>query len=323
MDFEFAPWTEEEWNARFKGKRRYPRSGEMEQSLLGKGGVGSVYRILADDGYYAMKVINTEDLGVDRAQVEEYEEEAKMLRTLKHQHIIQYVRHGIVDSINLCIVLEYATGGSLADRIGMEMSGSADLQVRLVQELADGLNYIHSHKIIHRDLKSSNVLLNGNDLNSMRLKLSDFGLAKQLSTAVSKLSNRGGTPFYSSPEQAQGERYTYSADMWALGCIIVEIVLGEVLKESLWPESKAEKLQKMLQSAAVINPWLAKQAHSLLQQDPSKRMKALELYSVLNLVGPQQCSSIFLCGQAGAGVPLSSADACCLCSCLRLTGCLF
>ena len=281
MDFEFAPWTEHEWEVRFKGKRRYPRSGEKERSLLGRGGVGSVYRILAGGEYCAMKIINTEDLGVDRAQVEEYEEEAKMLRTLKHKHIIQYKRHGIVDSVDLCIVLEYATGGSLADRIGKEISTSADLQVRLVTELADGLHYIHGHSVVHRDLKSSNVLLNGNDLNSMRLKISDFGLAKQLSTAISKLSNRGGTLHYFSPEQARGEKYSFPVDMWAAGCIILEIVLGEVLKEPLWPESKARELHNMLQTAACVNPMLAKQASNLLQQDPSKRTKSWDLYSLL------------------------------------------
>ena len=283
MDFVFAPWAEQEWAARFidLGKRRsrpYPRSGEKERSLLGQGGVGSVYRILVGGEYFAMKVIRivTEELAI-----EEYEEEAKMLQHLKHKHVIQYIRHGIVDAIDLCIVLEYAAGGSLADKIGEEMSANADLQVRLVTELADGLHYIHGHKVMHRDLKPSNILLHGSDLNSMRVKISDFGLAKPLSTAVSKLSHKGGTWNYFSPEQARGEKYSYSADMWAVGCIILDIVVGEGLQGPLWPETKAGKLDKILQGAAGVNPLLAKQASSLLQQDPGKRTKSWDLYSLL------------------------------------------
>ena len=148
-----------------------------------------------------------------------------MLQKLRHKHVVQYVVFFHHDEIYAFLILEYESGGSLADHLAEKMG--ADLQQRLMMELASGLLYLHEQHVIHRDLKSSNDLLAGNELAVMRVKISDFELSSQLSSTVgSKRSSKSGTPHYFSPERGMEKPYDYSADMWAScsSCIFIELV---------------------------------------------------------------------------------------------------
>ena len=279
-DLEHVPWSQEEWNTRFCGRRRYPRSEGQERSLLGKGGFASVYRVRIAGQTFAAKVLDTEDLGFDQAQTAEIQREAKMLQKLKHKHVIQYVSYFHHDDIYIYLILEYAAGGSLQDHLAEDMS--ADLQQRLMRELANGLLYIHEQHVIHRDLKASNILLAGNELSVMRVKISDFGLSCQFSsTLCSKRASKSGSPCYFSPERGLEKQYDYSADMWAVGCIFLELLHKENLKESLWPEHKKDLLLQKLDSATRMNPLLGEQASKLLQHDMRRRIRAFDLYTAL------------------------------------------
>ena len=283
-ELEHAPVNPDEWSKRFRGKRRYPRSGDKERSLLGKGGFGAVYRLRSSDVLYAAKVINLEDLGLDREQATKLEMEANLLQRLDHPHVIKYKGHFYQeDEVEFVLVMEYASGGCLADHIESEMS--SELQLRLMTELASGLNYIHGMKVMHRDLKSSNILLAGDELALSCVKISDFGLSAHLSaTAASKRTSKSGTALYFSPEKGREDPYDYAADMWAAGCILLELLLKESLKQALWPESKKEVLRQKLYTATYRNPHLGKQASYLLQHDPTKRSSAFDLFTALQQV---------------------------------------
>jgi serine/threonine protein kinase len=250
-----------------------------DRSLLGKGGFCSVYRMCSPSSAtpFAVKVLNIEDLGLDEAQTAEIEREATLLQGLKHKHVIQYKGHSFHDEVEFRLVLEYASGGTLADHILEEMS--SDLQLRLMRELACGLLYIHGQNVLHRDLKSSNILLAGSEL---RVKISDFGLSAQLCFTAASKRSIGGTAQYFSPERGQEQSYGFAADMWATGCIVLECLLKEHLKEALWQEHKEAALRHKIDAATVKNPLLGTQASKLLQREAEKRISASQLFSALS-----------------------------------------
>jgi aurora kinase, other len=281
---EYVQWSQLEWEARFSGPnlRPYPNSEGMKRSLLGKGGFASVYRVRIAGQIFAAKVLKMPKLRLNEDQAEEIKKESNILQKLKHKHVIQYTNY-FFDKMYAFLILEYASGGSLADHLTVEMSTA--VQQRLMTELANGLLYIHEQHVIHRDLKSSNVLLVGNELAVMRVKISDFGLSSQLSSTVgSKRESKSGTPFYLSPERGMELPYDYPADMWAAGCIFIEVVLKESLKESLWPPQRKDLLQQKLNDATRRNPILGRQASNLLLHDANKRLCAFKLYTALRQV---------------------------------------
>ena len=281
-DLVYAPWTEPEWKAWFGDKRRYPPAQEVKKrSLLGIGGFCRVYRMCNPSSssatLFAVKTMDTEDLGLDKAQIAEIEREATTLQGLKHKHVIQYIGHFFHDEVEFRLVLEYASGGTLADHVLEEMS--SDLQLRLMRELACGLLYIHGQNVLHRDLKSSNILLTGSEL---RVKISDFGLSAQLCCTAASKRSIGGTAQYFSPERGLEQSYDFAADMWATGCIVLECVLKEHLKEALWPEHKEAVLRLKIDDATMRNPLLGMQASKLLQREAKKRISASQLFSALS-----------------------------------------
>lgn len=81
------------------------------------------------------------------------------------------------------------------------------------------LDYIHSHHVVHRDIKSSNIFLS----TCRTVKIGDFGISKQLNSTQDKAMTLVGTPYYLSPEVCKNEPYTYKADIWALGCVLYEL----------------------------------------------------------------------------------------------------
>lgn len=278
---EYVQWSQPEWEARFSSRRPYPEG--WKRSLLGKGGFASVYRVRIAQQMFAAKVLKRSKLGLSDDQAKEIEKEAKILQNLKHKHVIQYVNF-FHDKIHAFLIMEYATGDSLADHLAEEMSTA--LQLRLMGELATGLLYIHEQHVMHRDLKPTNILLVGNELVSMRVKLSDFGISSQLSSTVgSKRGSKNGTPFYQSPEKMMDPLYDLASDMWSVGCIFLELLQKHVLEESLWQPHKKDLLQQMINAAIRVNPILGNLAAKLLQHDPNKRICAFMLCTALRQVG--------------------------------------
>lgn len=94
---------------------------------------------------------------------------------------------------------------------------------KLTFDLVSALYYLHSHRILHRDLKPQNILLDG----QMNAKLCDFGLARNMTMSTHVLTSIKGTPLYMSPELLEGKPYDHLADLWSLGCIIYESLAGE------------------------------------------------------------------------------------------------
>jgi len=248
------------------------------EKLLGKGAFGEVYlcKHLDLQVWRAIKVVHRGLPGLGSTIYDElyqrFQQEARIGARIKHEHIIQVFDFEKMDDF-LFLVLEYAEGGSLLDRLeSMRESGkwideSEILKIGL--EVAKGLTELHSHQIIHRDLKPSNILFGKNKI----VKIADLGLA-QIPGGMSQRSMMGsmvvmqphpGTPDYMSPEQ----RDKFSAlqppsDVYTLGVILFELLT----RKNPYYEEPGTRVCDIRSS---ISMEISTLIENMLTEDPSQR----------------------------------------------------
>ncbi|TKR59517.1 hypothetical protein L596_029177 [Steinernema carpocapsae] len=146
--------------------------------------------------------------------------EVKVLKMLRHPNIIRFHEHFRNEGA-LNIVMHYAEGGTLEKLIHEQKTPFQENRVMYYfTQVAMALDFMHSKQILHRDLKTQNILLNRRQSIVM---LSDFGISKQL-TMRSVASTVVGTPNYLSPEICEGRSYNQKSDIWSLGCVLFELV---------------------------------------------------------------------------------------------------
>jgi serine/threonine-protein kinase len=201
------------------------RSYRIEREL-GQGGMATVYlaQDLKHDRKVAIKVLRAELAAVIGA--ERFLSEIKTTANLQHPHILPLHDSGEADSF-LYYVMPFIEGESLRDRLSREKQLPVQDAIRIATEVASALDYAHRHRVIHRDIKPENILLHDG-----RALVADFGIALAASKAGgTRMTETGmslGTPTYMSPEQAMGEReITARSDVYALGCVTYEMLLGE------------------------------------------------------------------------------------------------
>ncbi len=192
---------------------------------LGQGGMATVY--LAEDLKHerevALKVLRPElaaVIGADR-----FLAEIKTTANLQHPHILPLFDSGVVDG-TVFYAMPFVEGESLRDRLSREKQLPIADAVRITSEVAGALDYAHRKGVIHRDIKPENILLHDG-----RALVADFGIALAATSADSRMTETGmslGTPHYMSPEQAMGERNLDArTDVYALGCVLYEMLAGE------------------------------------------------------------------------------------------------
>jgi eukaryotic-like serine/threonine-protein kinase len=192
---------------------------------LGRGGMATVYlaRDLKHDRLVALKVLHLElaaTLGPDR-----FLREIRTTARLEHPHILPVFDSGDANGL-LWYTMPYVEGESLRDRLHREVQLPVEDAVRIAREVAEALDYAHRHGIVHRDIKPENVMLGEG-----HARVADFGVAWALESAGgSSLTETGlavGTPAYMSPEQASGGAVDGRSDLYALGCVLYEMLAGE------------------------------------------------------------------------------------------------
>ncbi|XP_076369688.1 mitogen-activated protein kinase kinase kinase 9-like isoform X2 [Tachypleus tridentatus] len=198
---------------------------------IGSGGFGKVYRGIWRKQEVAVKVAHMnsdEDFSVTRENIRK---EAKIYWLLNHSNIVT-LKGVCLTSPNPCLVMEYARGGSL-NRVLVAQKLPPRVIVNWALQIAKGMNYLHYEapiSLIHRDLKSNNVLLNepvkwGN-LEDKILKITDFGLAREFNKTVAMSS--AGTFAWMAPEAINSNKFSKASDVWSFGVLVWELLTGEV-----------------------------------------------------------------------------------------------
>jgi serine/threonine protein kinase len=199
--------------------------------IIGKGGMATVYQAHQPsmDRDVAIKIIASELAG-DPEFVARFEREAQVIARLQHPHILP-----VYDFGQTYLVMRLMEGGNLADELRQGARPVARVR-QLTEQIAAALDYAHLRGIVHRDLKPTNILLD--DLGNAYL--TDFGIAKLLAGGTTGLTATGqvmGTPTYMAPEQWRSEPVDGRTDVYALGVIVYQMLLGQVPFSAETPHS--------------------------------------------------------------------------------------
>jgi serine/threonine-protein kinase len=195
------------------------------EELVGSGGMSSVYR--AHDRLLertvALKILH-EQFGRDDAYVERFRREARAVAQLAHPNIVTVIDRGEQDGRQF-IVFEYVDGMNLKELMAQEGPVSPREAIELALQVARGLSFAHENGLVHRDVKPQNVLLDGDG----RAKVTDFGIAHAVDVDGMTITGTVmGTSNYIAPEQARGQAVDEQTDVYSLGCVIYELLAGEV-----------------------------------------------------------------------------------------------
>ncbi len=208
--------------------------------LLGEGGMGAVYLAdqLAVGRKVALKIMKSE-LANRLTEVARFQQEARAIASLSHVNIISLIDFGQAEDGSLFLVMEFLEGEPLDEVIGEQAPIEPARIVHIAQQVLDALGQAHGQGIVHRDLKPENLFLTKMGRTSDFVKVLDFGIAKVTGDASAGMTLTGtgmaiGSPRYMAPEQCMGQSVTPQADLYALGCIMYEMLTGRpvFLKES-------------------------------------------------------------------------------------------
>jgi serine/threonine protein kinase len=207
--------------------------GQYEiREKIGQGGMAQVYKAYQPSlhRFVAIKILPP-TLAEEAGFTERFQREAQAIARLQHPNILQVYDYGIQDNYNY-LVMRYVENSVTLDKLIREGAPLNKL-IDYITQVADALNYAHEHDIIHRDVKPSNILIDGK-----WALLSDFGLVKMKESAT-QLTGTGvgmGTPAYMSPEQASGAKVVdHRTDIYALGVILHRILTGTIPHDAPTP----------------------------------------------------------------------------------------
>ncbi|KAG9449591.1 hypothetical protein H6P81_009556 [Aristolochia fimbriata] len=267
------------------------RKGE----LIGCGAYGRVYMGMnLDSGeLLAVKQVsiaaNSASKERTQAHIRDLEEEVKLLKNLSHPNIVRYLGTAREDE-TLNILLEFVPGGSISSLLG-KFGSFPEAVIRMyTKQLLQGLEYLHRHGIIHRDIKGANILVD----NKGCIKLADFGASKKVVelATVSGAKSMKGTPYWMAPEVILQTGHTFSADIWSVGCTFIEMATGKPPWSQQYQEVAALFHIGTTKSHPPIPDHLSVEAKDFLlkclQKEPNLRPAASDLLQHPFVTGDQQ-----------------------------------
>lgn len=301
------------------------RIGKYElRERLGRGGVAEVWQALDTQlqRFVAIKILQP-DLREDPNFIEHFKREAKFIASLHHPNIVQIHDFQVyqppeanIDQAETLttssvtpiayMVMDYIEGETLARYIeNTSKKGQIPPPTELVSmftSISLAVDYAHQKKMIHRDIKPANILLDAHNTSNNPVGepiLTDFGVAKLLSTSTSTLSNTQlGTPLYISPEQARGYPGNERSDLYSLGVILYEMVTGMTpFRGDTATDVMAQHINNIPTEPRLINPNIPPTLNLVimlsLDKDPAKRFSSAAsmtaaIAEALNLPVPEQ-----------------------------------
>ena len=211
-------------------------------ALLGKGGMGEVYR--ADDltlGQPVALKFLPEEASRDESLLERFRNEVRIARRVSHPNVCRVYDVGDVDG-NTFFTMEYVDGEDLASLLRRIGRLPQDKAVDIARQLCAGLASAHAKGVLHRDLKPANIMLDGRG----QVVITDFGLAG-LNDQIHGADIRSGTPAYMAPEQIAGKEVSAQSDLYSLGLVLYEVFTGK-------RAFTAEALAELMRSGGVSTP---------------------------------------------------------------------
>ena len=243
---------------------------------LGKGGMGRVYRVEDKklEQEVALKLIKPE-IAKDKKTIERFRNELKLARNIRHKNVCGMFDLGEIEGAHF-ITMEYVRGedlGSLIRRIGQLPIGKS---ISIANQICEGLTEAHRLGVVHRDLKSNNIMIDkeGN------VRIMDFGIARSLETkGITGAGIMIGTPEYMSPEQVEGKEVDQRSDIYSLGVILFEMVTGKVPFEGDTPFTIGMKHKgEMPQNPKELNTQISDDLNFVimkcLEKDKAKRYQS-------------------------------------------------
>lgn len=279
------------------------------EALLGKGGMGVVYRAYDDKLKRNVAIKFLSDALSDAAARRRFQREAQMASSLNHPHILTVHEAGEFDGQQY-LVTEYVDGGTLEDWVGSARRTWQQI-VQLLLGIADGLAAAHQAGILHRDIKPGNILVARNGY----AKLADFGLARITDSPSGINASMDstltgmviGTIAYMSPEQASGQQLDARSDIFSFGIVMYEALVGS---RPFGGETDLDVLQAIIHAepkrlSQTLPPGLRMAVEKAIEKDPADRYQTLrDLVVDLRRAGRQRTEAVAPAAPTGSGVKL-------------------
>lgn len=211
---------------------REPAVGEIFASryeileVIGVGGMGNVYKVRDRelDDVIALKTIRKEAVGSSPEVMERFKQEIKLARKATHKNILRTYDFGDAGGVQY-LTMEYVKGYTLRDLVKKHPDMPLGIALRIARQVCTGLYVAHESGVIHRDVKSQNILIQPNG----DLKIMDFGIARPVeASGLTATGSILGTPEFIAPEQAMGKAADVRSDIYSAGCVFYELFAGTI-----------------------------------------------------------------------------------------------
>ncbi|KAH8508161.1 hypothetical protein H0E87_010329 [Populus deltoides] len=253
------------------------------ENKVASGSYGDLYRGTYCSQEVAIKVLKPERVSAE--MLREFSQEVYIMRKVRHKNVVQLIG-ACTRSPNLCIVTEFMAKGSLYNFLHKQ-KGVFKLPslIKVAIDVSKGMNYLHQNNIIHRDLKTANLLMDENEV----VKVADFGVAR-VQTQSGVMTAETGTYRWMAPEVIEHKPYDYKADVFSFGIVMWELLTGELPYSYLTPlQAAVGVVQKGLRPTIPKHtyPKLAELLERCWQRDPTQRPNFSQIIDILQQIAKE------------------------------------